>query len=274
MNNNYKNHNKKLQAYRLTPHHGDYPYGKGDSPAPIPNTPPDSVSSPPAESDMPDTINPEIANASLRFDKKNTYFDWLRDLLYEDEVRSLIDMYHVGTAKIWPGATVFWRVDEFNRIHSGKIKLFDPEIFDFDDEPNEHSKWVHEELSLKDFKRHHCFFGQHLLAEYPNKPVCITGSEREAIVGSAFIPGCVWLAAENENSLHESYIKPLSHRKIVSFWPDVNSFKSWAKIVDKLKKVYPNATLHLHDVIERFVPPEEKCWVRNVENYFRYLWSQ
>jgi AMMECR1 domain-containing protein len=41
-----------------------------------------------------------------------------------------------------------------------------------------------------------CFFGEHLLALYPDKIVSIIQSENSGIIAPAIMPELVWLAAE------------------------------------------------------------------------------
>lgn len=43
-----------------------------------------------------------------------------------ETVKRMKHDYYIGTSKHWPGATVFWQIDQFGHIHAGKIMLYNP----------------------------------------------------------------------------------------------------------------------------------------------------
>ena len=66
--------------------------------------------------------------------------------------------------------------------------------------------WVHNKLKKssrlpQDFNLQQCFFGEHLLALYPDKTVAVVESEKSALIASAVFPGLIWLAAGNLNGI-------------------------------------------------------------------------
>jgi hypothetical protein len=70
-------------------------------------------------------IQVETFKASLGNHEPNHFIKFLLNLFPVDIVKSLISAYFIGTAKYWPGATVFWQIDLSGRIRTGKIMLYD-----------------------------------------------------------------------------------------------------------------------------------------------------
>ncbi|WP_367221271.1 DUF6371 domain-containing protein [Marinilabilia sp.] len=44
----------------------------------------------------------------------------------KNQVAYLINEFRICTSKYWPRATVFWQIDDRERIHTGKIMFYDP----------------------------------------------------------------------------------------------------------------------------------------------------
>ncbi len=66
--------------------------------------------------------------------------------------------------------------------------------------------WVHNKLKKSGtlpeyFNLQQCFFGEHLLKLYSDKPVAIVESEKSTLIANAVFPDLIWLAAGNLNGL-------------------------------------------------------------------------
>ena len=69
---------------------------------------------------------------SINFNKifffiQNNFIQFLKTLFTETEVNEAIQKYYIGTSKHWNGATIFWQIDNLEKVRHGKIMLFNPE---------------------------------------------------------------------------------------------------------------------------------------------------
>jgi Domain of unknown function (DUF6371) len=70
------------------------------------------------------TINLSIFDKSLSKHQDNTFVEWLK-ILFQDELALwLVKRFRIGSAKRWPGAVVFWQIDELNNVRTGKVMLY------------------------------------------------------------------------------------------------------------------------------------------------------
>lgn len=87
----------------------------------------------------------------------------------------------------------------------------------------------------EDFNLQQCFFGEHLLKIYPEKPVAIVESEKSAIIASCIVPDMVWLAAGNLNGLSVEKCQVLIGRNVM-LYPDLGAFEKWSLKATEIKK--------------------------------------
>ncbi|WP_461116809.1 DUF6371 domain-containing protein [Spirosoma jeollabukense] len=66
----------------------------------------------------------EVFQQSLGFYERNQLAILLKTHLSEDTATALLQRFQIGTSSRWPGACVFWYIDEHNRKRGGQIKLF------------------------------------------------------------------------------------------------------------------------------------------------------
>src|SRR5690606_7038880 len=103
--------------------------------------------------------------------KQNNFIIFLRTLFTGYEVKRAILKYLIGTSKRFDGATIFWKNDEYERIHAGKVLQFHAKTgkrtIDANGKPQ--IDWVHSILkrskSINDFSLNQCLFGLHLINE-------------------------------------------------------------------------------------------------------------
>ncbi len=167
----------------------------------------------------------------------NSLVKFMSDKFGSETVEPVIRKYFIGTSKYrWkrhnyisePGATVFYQVDGFNRVRTGKIMLYDPNTGERIKEPFNHIQWVHKLLDNKDYNLQQCLFGEHLLKEDNTSPVAITESEKTALFASLYYPQFIWLATGGvENfKLIEKSVSLLKRRKVHLF-PDLGQYELW-----------------------------------------------
>lgn len=178
----------------------------------------------------PSYIDPEIFKQSVRGTKThyNHLATFLELSLDKKTAQRVIDDYYIGTAKYWDGATVFWQVDRFGHVHTGKIMLYDWMTGKRVKVPYPHVTWVHTVLNLANFNLKQCLFGEHLLDRYPDKPVAVVESEKTAAILGGVMQDCVAVACGGCGNLTASMCAPLKGRDVILF-PDNGKYDEWSE---------------------------------------------
>jgi hypothetical protein len=171
-------------------------------------------------------LDPEIFKKSLTAYSSNNFVKFLHTIFDQSTVEGLIKKYLVGTSSHWPGATVFWQVDETARIRTGKVMLYNSETGKRVKEPYSHLTWSHKVLKLPNFNLKLCLFGAHLLDREPCKPVAIVESEKTAMIASVYLPQYIWLAVGGLSQLTSERCRILKGRTVI-LYPDLNAYDKW-----------------------------------------------
>lgn len=204
----------------------------------------------------------EIMQQSRKKYDQNNLFIYLEKLCGHEKALSLMEKYRIGTSSHWPGATIFWQIDQEGRVRAGKIMLLNKESGKRIKKPFPLLTWVHSVLKIEDFKLKQCFFGEHLLNENPGKVVAIAESEKTAMICSVVYPKMVWLAAGNLNGLTLEKCRILQGKRVVLF-PDLKCFEIWkTKIRDISGKMNIGnlvvTTFKVSDLLEKNAGGEDK----------------
>lgn len=239
-------------GYWLNPYKTDYWKDHKAAPETIHWTPP-----PPPAPRKPSFIHPDIFKASRAGYHENSFVKWLTTLFDVNTVNNLIANYFIGTSNHWPGAVVFWQIDQSGRIRTGKIMGYNSATGHRIKEPSSQIQWVHNVLKLETFNLKQCYFGEHLLKLEPQKPVALVESEKTAIVASAYFPGFVWLAVGSLTNINAEKCKPLAGRRVILF-PDLGGFDKWTLKVGGLNQSIPGARFDVSDILERGATPQER----------------
>lgn len=196
----------------------------------------------------------EIMWKSVQSHAPNYFTQYLSMLVGAAEAQDLVLRYHVGTARHWNGATVFWQVDTKGRVRGGKVMLYNPLTGKRVKEPYNHISWVHSVLRLKGFNLSQCLFGEHLLERHPSRPVALVESEKTAVIASHFLPDYTWLAVGGKLGLKADRLQVLKGREVTLF-PDLQGFDLWDA---KARELSWLARFTVSDVLERIATPEER----------------
>lgn len=180
-----------------------------------------------------DTMNVKYVEYSMQKYENNHFVGFLLTLFDEKTVIELIEKYRIGTSKYWDGSTVFWQIDYYGKVRTGKIMLY----------KNGHRvknriNWCHSVMNFSDYHLTQCLFGEHLLREN-TLPIAIVESEKTAIICSVFYPKYLWLATGGLQNINQEKFNILRHKEVL-FVPDVPCFDKWTEKVNKLscKKNY------------------------------------
>lgn len=190
--------------------------------------------------------DPEILHKSLRQYHNNNFYRYLTSLFPEEKVKEVFNSYRIGTSKNWKGGTVFWLIDNENKIRAGKILLLDRITCKRIKEPFPHISWVHKKLKLETFNLSQCIFGLHLI--HLKKKVAIVESEKTAIIMSLFLPEFTWMSTGSKQNFKSNLLAPLKNKEVIAF-PDKGEFNDWRRKVDELNKL--GFKIKVSDYIEK-----------------------
>lgn len=135
--------------------------------------------------------------------------------------------YFIGATK--DHGTIFWQIDNYNKIHRGKIMFYGDDGHRIKDEKGNGKvssvrcrigRPIATEPKI-------CYFGAHLLTRFPDADVGIVESEKTALICSCIFPQQVWLATGTKNNLHSQYSECLRGRN-VTVYPDYDAYAEWS----------------------------------------------
>lgn len=152
-----------------------------------------------------------------------------------------------GTNLCWNNATIFWQIDQNEKLRAGKIMLYDPSTGKRIKKPYNHINWVHKALKESNFNLNQCLFGLHRIKEDYRKSIAIVESEKTAIIMSIVVPDLLWLATGSKQNLKARLLEPLTGRKIV-LYPDKGEYEDWNRKAEELRK--NGLKLEVSDILE------------------------
>lgn len=208
------------------------------------------------------SIPDEVFTKSLGHYEKNQFAILLERQFGATVAYELLQRFQIGTSSHWPGACVFWLIDEQGRKRGGQIKLFGDDwhtIKYVDTEGRKRSKtsWVHYALSRRLDKQNlpypgwltayigqgecsPCLFGLPQLKGIPiDHPIAIVEAPKTAVICSALIPDFIWLASVGLSYLKAERLAPLRGRPVI-LYPDLSTdgktFSRWRKVAEELNE--------------------------------------
>ena len=192
----------------------------------------------------------------------------------------LLARFELGTSAYWPGACVFWLIDEAGRARGGQVVLYDEGGHTVKSQrPNgdtfRHTRWAHTALArayqrrgealpdwLTAYETHGegqkspCLFGLPQLATAPPaQPVALVESAKTAMLATPYFPQFVWLATMGLSYLTAERLKPLRSRRIV-LWPDAGALAKWQTKADELRRL--GFDILVSDELEKLTTDEER----------------
>lgn len=220
-------------------------------------------------------------------------FDWA-------DVEKVIELYHLGTVKhgYRKGAITFPFIDLNNRINAIQVKAFNPNnntiASDFLHSIIE--KWytankkpLPEWLSeyLQNDKKVRCFFGEHLLSQYPKNPIVLVESPKSAIYATLYFglptkpTDRIWLATFTLRGFDEAKCQCLKGRDVLLF-PDTSkkavhgdkygiTFEYWHQKGKDIKKNINDISIRITDILEKIATEEERKKGYDVADYLIQL---
>lgn len=223
-------------------------------------------------------VDKRYLDDSLKGYDQNNFVQFLIQRFGESKAMQAVEAYKVGTSKRWPGANVFWQVDEDLKIRSGKIMVYDSSTGKRD---KTKYSWAHSVLKLDDFNLKQCLYGSHLIRTEPKyKPVSIVESEKTAIIASILKPEFIWMATASKLGIKGYKFKFLKDREVI-FFPDLtkpgdefNCFEIWSNFANELRDDIPGIKIQVSDYLEVNATNEEKSQGLDIADYFlKWEWD-
>ncbi len=194
-------------------------------------------------------IKHEIMKQTLGSYDANNFLLWLSTFMTDKDIKQICRQYKVGTSKHWSGSTVFWQIDNNQKVRSGKIMLFDETNGKRVKEPFSYINWVHKVLKLDDFNLKQCYFGEHLINDNDQRNIAIVESEKTAIISSIYLSNYIWLASGSLNGINVEKSKVLKGRTCFLF-PDLGAAKKWEEKAGILNELLPGTTFKVSYLLE------------------------
>ena len=207
----------------------------------------------------------------------NTLCNWIKSLPWGPaqmaRITNVFNEYMLGTS--YQGHTIFWQIDELNRVRTGKMMLY--KIDGHRDKEAKHNfNWIHS-LVFRDPRlprygydkqeMKQTLFGMHLLNAYPMATINIVESEKTAILMAIAYGNTatqLWMACGGKENLSRDRLLPLirSQRKIMLF-PDRDAVDEWQ--LKKMQLGYHNVTLNTQAVKDWWIEADgEKADIADV----------
>lgn len=191
--------------------------------------------------------------------RTSTFSKWFGTLPFSPEVKQqVLAEYYVGGTKYdvsvsginYGPAVVLWLIDEQQQVHDAKLMAYQTNghrVANWGNSMRAICRKTGKGPQLDETEK--VLFGQHLLAKYPDKTVCIVESEKTALICACHYPQYLWLASGGCGQLQPEKLKPLMDRHVV-LYPDSGELEKWR---EQMKKSgHKNYTVA--DFIEPYLP--------------------
>ncbi|CAD0008908.1 DUF6371 domain-containing protein [Flavobacterium salmonis] len=181
----------------------------------------------------------ELVEKSMMVNFENNFVQFLKTLFSEEQVKEAVLKYLICNSKRWIGATIFWQIDNYERVHAGKILAYNQETGkrSKSDDGKALIDWVHSILKRKgivnQFNLNQCLFGLHLIKDTEVQVIGLVESEKTAVIMSIFKPDYVWMATGSKSGFKYEFLKPIQQYKIIAF-PDKSEYNDWSIIAKRL----------------------------------------
>lgn len=210
-------------------------------------------------------IDQDLFLKSLDTFKPNNFLSFLQTVMNPEAVTEIREKYNIGTSGKWKGATIFWQIDQKQRVRTGKMMLYAKATG-----RKNKVNWVHSILKIPDYNLKQCLFGLHLLNSDKQKAIALVESEKTAVIASIAFPQFIWMATGGLMNLKSSMLKPLANRKVI-LYPDAGCYDDWNNKIADLPK---NIQYIISDLVEKKATPEEKREGWDIADYVLRIWEE
>lgn len=232
----------------------------------------------------------ELMAASCRHAAQSNLYRFLVSLFGEVNAARLADLYHLGASAEFRNAgglaTAFWQVDELGHIRQVKAMAYDPATGKRLKDHHAAERRTHagnyrptadgeaktaflgKRLAGKDANLVQCFYGAHLIPQFPALPICIVESEKTAIILAGIKTDCIWIATGGKYGAKwiDSDVYGCLAERRVSLYPDLGAFDAWQDRAKLLATVAASVTVS--DLLERIATDADRAAGLDLADYF------
>jgi Zn ribbon nucleic-acid-binding protein len=193
----------------------------------------------------PEPVKPSFHSLALLDEMYNnnpiedSFTTFLKSKFTPDEVATVKRKYFItGMDCVWQkwnDTTVFWQIDNRERIRAAKVMQYDKYLGKRIKKPYNHINWLHKVIKEPDFNLKQCLFGLHLINKDYQKYIAIVESEKTAVIMSIVLPDFIWLATGSKSNFKLELLEPLKKRKCIAY-PDKSEFNKWNETANELNK--------------------------------------
>lgn len=211
----------------------------------------------------PSYIDRDFLKASLNNNGINNFLYFLERTLNPEAAALVTEKYKIGTSKKWPGATIYWQIDNEGKVRTGKLMQYNRKTG-----KKSRINWVHSIMKLDDYNLQQCLFGLHLLNSDKIKSIALVESEKSAIIASIAFPEFIWMATGGLMNLKYDLLKPLASRRVILF-PDAGCYDLWN---EKVKDLPKNIHFMISDLVKNKSSLREKEEGWDIADYIIPIW--
>ena len=170
----------------------------------------------------------EIVEQTIRMVPPSNFIKFLDTILDPLITEHVVFLYGLGVTKA--GETIFYQKDRQGRYRGGKVIQYDPQTGHRIKHTDFPVYWIHQSFQHKGFipqewKMTQCLFGEHLLDQYPDQPVCLVEAEKTAVICAGFMPEYTWLATGGKTQLNDR-LDVLRGRVVIAYL-DIDATDAW-----------------------------------------------
>lgn len=204
----------------------------------------------------PDYIPHKYLKRSLSLN--SNFVRFLRKHFSDLQIAEAANNYLLGATR--KKEVIFWQIDIDGKVRTGKIMQYNPQTGRRIKNGYGGINWVHHKLkksnpSFSDFNLNQCYFGEHLLRLYPDKPIAIVEAEKTAVIASMIYHNYNWLAAGNLNGLNIEKSRVLRYKTVI-LYPDSGCYDRWLRKAEQIN-IELSLNLSVSDLLEHFATPQQ-----------------
>lgn len=198
----------------------------------------------------------------------SNFVRFLCEYFPSEKIEEAVKHYALGATR--RQHVIFWQIDINGNIRTGKIMQYNPMTGRRVKDGKGNINWVHSILKKRiplfaKYNLCQCYFGEHMLRLFPEKPVAVVESEKTAVMGSMIYSDFIWLATGSLNGLTVPKSKVLKDRYVM-LYPDAGCFEKWTGRMKNISRDV-NCNINISDFIEKHVNDEQLEYGYDVADY-------
>ena len=198
----------------------------------------------------------------------SNFVSFLSNYFPRDKIDCAMKDYALGATR--NRSVIYWQIDIDGNIRTGKIMQYNPDTGKRIKNRAGSINWVHSIMKQRNpmfanYNLCQCYFGEHLLRIYPDKPVAIVEGEKTDVIGSMIYKDFNWLAAGSLNGLSVAKSEVLKGKDVM-LYPDAGCMEKWTKKMNEIRLKVP-AKMSVSDHIEKHATTKQLEYGYDLADY-------